>query len=71
MKKGYVCKGCPPVPEGHKVKFWPRRDNFKAHAVRKHVSDKNKKALDELLAAFVNFGILPICKRLTRLQFRD
>ncbi|KAI7153426.1 hypothetical protein KC316_g10618, partial [Hortaea werneckii] len=51
MKKGYVCKGCPPVPEGHKVKFWPRRDNFKAHAVRKHVSDKNKKALDELLAA--------------------
>ncbi|KAI7392040.1 hypothetical protein KC328_g7227 [Hortaea werneckii] len=51
MKKGYVCKGCPSVPEGHKVKFWPRRDNFKAHAVRKHVSDKNKKALDELLAA--------------------
>ncbi|KAI7210530.1 hypothetical protein KC333_g8176 [Hortaea werneckii] len=51
MKKGYVCKGCPPVPEGHKVKFWPRRDNFKAHAVRKHVSDKNKKALDEFLAA--------------------
>ncbi|RMX77456.1 hypothetical protein D0869_09876 [Hortaea werneckii] len=51
MKKGYVCKGCPPVLEGHKVKFWPRRDNFKAHAVRKHVSDKNKKALDELLAA--------------------
>ncbi|KAI7281515.1 hypothetical protein KC345_g4062 [Hortaea werneckii] len=50
MKKGYVCKSCPPVPEGHKVKFWPRRDNFKAHAVRKHVSDKNKEALDELLA---------------------
>ncbi|GAB1741383.1 hypothetical protein NU219Hw_g6618t1 [Hortaea werneckii] len=50
MKRGYVCKGCPPVPEGHKVKFWPRRDNFKAHAVRKHVSDKDKKALDELLA---------------------
>ncbi|RMZ35236.1 hypothetical protein D0859_00620 [Hortaea werneckii] len=51
MKKGYVCKACPPVPEGHKVKFWPRRDNFKAHAVRKHVADKDKKALDELLAA--------------------
>ncbi|KAI6826362.1 hypothetical protein KC332_g8743 [Hortaea werneckii] len=50
MKKGYVCKACPPVPEGHKVKFWPRRDNFKAHAVRKHVSDKNKEVLDELLA---------------------
>ncbi|KAI7172348.1 hypothetical protein D0864_07176 [Hortaea werneckii] len=48
MKKGYVCKACPPVPEGHKVKFWPRRDNFKAHALRKHVSG-DKKALEELL----------------------
>ncbi|KAI7196774.1 hypothetical protein KC363_g627 [Hortaea werneckii] len=51
MKKGYVCKACPPVPAGHKVKFWPRRDNFKAHALRKHVADKDKKALDELLTA--------------------
>ncbi|KAI7653183.1 hypothetical protein KC319_g10558 [Hortaea werneckii] len=48
MKKGYVCKACPPVPEGHKVKFWPRRDNFKAHALRKHVSG-DRKALEELL----------------------
>jgi hypothetical protein len=32
---GYICAACP--PEGnHPVKFWPRRDNFKAHVKRKH-----------------------------------
>ncbi|KAK5117683.1 hypothetical protein LTR62_005106 [Meristemomyces frigidus] len=32
---GYVCQMCPP-PHGGRPKFWPRKDNFKAHIRRKH-----------------------------------
>ena len=36
-KCGYICAACPP-PTGHGAtpKFWPRRDNFRAHIRRKH-----------------------------------
>lgn len=32
--KGYICKLCP-IIDG-KAKWWPRKDNFKAHVIRKH-----------------------------------
>ncbi|KAF2862084.1 hypothetical protein K470DRAFT_213737 [Piedraia hortae CBS 480.64] len=32
---GFICAACPPNV-GHQPKFWPRRDNFKAHIRRKH-----------------------------------
>jgi len=35
-KTGYVCAACPAPAEGTVRKFWPRRDNFKAHIRRKH-----------------------------------
>ncbi|KAI5370947.1 Putative Zinc finger C2H2-type [Septoria linicola] len=33
---GYVCRACVQQPRGKENKFWPRRDNFKAHIKRKH-----------------------------------
>ncbi|KAF2212455.1 hypothetical protein CERZMDRAFT_106186 [Cercospora zeae-maydis SCOH1-5] len=33
---GYVCQACVQAPEGRDRKFWPRRDNFKAHIRRRH-----------------------------------
>ncbi|KAF2172480.1 hypothetical protein M409DRAFT_50172 [Zasmidium cellare ATCC 36951] len=33
---GYICAACPVPDGGSQRKFWPRRDNFKAHIKRKH-----------------------------------
>ncbi|KAH9844648.1 zinc finger protein [Teratosphaeria destructans] len=33
---GHVCQACPPPAPGTRPKFWPRRDNFKAHIKRRH-----------------------------------
>lgn len=33
--KGYICAACHVAPES-RPKWWPRRDNFKAHIVRRH-----------------------------------
>lgn len=33
---GYVCQACPMPDGGVSRKFWPRKDNFKAHIKRKH-----------------------------------
>lgn len=35
-KTGYICAACGPGSAGSSPKFWPRRDNFKAHCNRKH-----------------------------------
>ncbi|TKA77167.1 hypothetical protein B0A55_04469 [Friedmanniomyces simplex] len=34
---GFICTACPPPQAGQRPKFWPRRDNFKAHVKRKHL----------------------------------
>ncbi|CAK3997749.1 Hypothetical predicted protein [Lecanosticta acicola] len=48
---GYTCVACN-VPDGQRPKFWPRRDNFKAHIKRKHLNwneelliEKSKQAM--------------------------
>ncbi|KAF2773316.1 hypothetical protein EJ03DRAFT_323815 [Teratosphaeria nubilosa] len=33
---GHICQACPPPAPGTRPKFWPRRDNFKAHIKRRH-----------------------------------
>ncbi|KAM3415704.1 hypothetical protein BST61_g9218 [Cercospora zeina] len=33
---GYICQACVQAPGGRDRKFWPRRDNFKAHIRRRH-----------------------------------
>ncbi|CAK1354625.1 unnamed protein product [Cercospora beticola] len=33
---GYICQECVQKSEGRDRKFWPRRDNFKAHIRRRH-----------------------------------
>ncbi|KAK5722638.1 hypothetical protein LTR15_005870 [Elasticomyces elasticus] len=33
---GFICRACPPPQPGQPPKYWPRRDNFKAHVKRKH-----------------------------------
>ncbi|KAK1047994.1 hypothetical protein LTS16_004841 [Friedmanniomyces endolithicus] len=33
---GFICVACPAPQMGQRPKFWPRRDNFKAHVERKH-----------------------------------
>ncbi|WPH00937.1 Hypothetical protein R9X50_00377100 [Acrodontium crateriforme] len=35
-QSGYICVACPQPPAGIPAKYWPRRDNFRAHIKRKH-----------------------------------
>ncbi|EME50190.1 hypothetical protein DOTSEDRAFT_68902 [Dothistroma septosporum NZE10] len=42
---GYICAACQ-VDAGGQRKFWPRRDNFKAHIKRKHASENEEHLLN-------------------------
>lgn len=35
---GYICRACMQQSDGKETKFWPRRDNYKAHIKRKHTN---------------------------------
>jgi hypothetical protein len=38
-KKGHICAICTKLGDKKQGKFWPRKDNFKAHILRKHKPD--------------------------------
>lgn len=61
-KHGYVCAECPSPAFDHEKKYWPRKDNFKAHITRRHPSVNARDLIEKSV-------ILPVTLCSSKLTF--